>query len=50
MSLGIILFYQSVKIWNKHPNEVVFCKKVKEFRLKLKKFDLNKMFLSKNSK
>ena len=35
------MFYRSVEIWKKIPNELVYCKKVKEFRLKLKKFDLN---------
>lgn len=43
-------FYRSVEIWNKLPNELVSCKKVEEFRFKLKKFDLNKVFLSKINK
>ena len=40
-------FYRSVEMWNKLPNELVLCEKVEQFRLKLKKFDLNKIFTSK---
>ena len=51
MRLGInIFFYRSVRIWNKLPNVLISCKKVEEFRSKLKKFDLNKMFGSKTNK
>ena len=40
-------FYRSVEMWNKLPNDLVSCKKVEKFRLKYKKFDLNKLFISK---
>ena len=40
-------FYRSVELWNKLPDELVSCKKVEHFRLRLKKFDLNKYFVSK---
>ena len=51
MRLGVILFlYRSVEIWNKLPNKLVSCKKVEEFRLKLKIFDLNKTFIRKINK
>ena len=51
MRLGIILFFnRSVQIWNKLPNELVSCKKVVEFRLKLNFFYLDKMFVSKIDK
>ena len=40
-------FYRSVEVWNKLPNELVSCKNVEQFRLKLKKFDLYKIFISK---
>ena len=40
-------FYRSVKMWKKLPNELVSCKNLEHFRLKLKKFDLNKIFTSK---
>ena len=40
-------FYRSVEMWNKLPNDLVSCKKVEQFRLKLKKIDLNKLFISK---
>ena len=45
---GITLFfYRSVELWNKLPDELVSCEKVEHFRLRLKKFDLNKYFVSK---
>ena len=51
MRLGIIIFlYPSVEKWNKLPNELDSRKKVEEFCLKLKKYDLNKMFVSKINK
>ena len=43
----ILFFYCSVKMWNEFPNELVSCKILAHFRLKLKKFDLNKIFTSK---
>ena len=39
--------YRSVKVWNKLPNELISCKNVEQFQLKLKKFDLYKIFISK---
>ena len=49
MRLSIILFfYRSVEICR--PNELVPRKNVEEFQLKLQKFDLNKMFVSKVDK
>ena len=40
-------FYRSVEILNKLPDELVFCKKVEEFRLKFKEIILNKILLIK---
>ena len=48
--LTIFFFYRSVKMWNELPNELVSCKNLKHFRLKLKKFDLSKIFTSKTYK
>ena len=38
--------YLSVEVWNKLLNELVSCVKVKQFRLKLKKFGLHKIIIS----
>ena len=40
-------FYRSVEMRNKLPNEFVSCEKVEKTRLKLKKINLNKIFISK---
>ena len=40
-------FYLSKNSWNKLPNELVLCQNVEQFRHNLKKFDLNKVFVSK---
>ena len=39
-------FYRSVIRWNELPNKLVSCKNLKRFQLKLKKFDLSKIFTS----
>ena len=43
-------FYRSVKMWNQLLNELVSCKNLKHFRLKLRKFEMNKIYTSKISK
>ena len=43
-------FYRSVKMWNELPNELVSCKYLEYFRLKLEKFNLNEILTSKIQK